>query len=163
MITRRSQLSASRILAETEDGMKRAIAIGAALVVGVALGAAGVGFVFHPTVASEKPSAEPEATPVSQDVIPGSTGTNESGQTYGPLVDLTFESGPDLFEAYASNGKIGYVKTAELAALVAPPASPEIAAAGGQKDVYLNVYAVDGKTVIGQYRHAAGKSGGSNE
>jgi len=93
---------------------------------------------------------------------------NDAGLTYGSATlanDPRDE--PDLILAVASNGKIGYVKkTEEQEATGGNVESPQeavewqarmealLAEGGG---VYIPVYAVDGKTVIGQFLIVSGQ------
>lgn len=84
----------------------------------------------------------------SSTVVPGVSGVNASGQSYGPWGGLEFEP-PDLIEAYATNGKIGYVRADEL--LVEPPSSLEEALNHDRKDIVLDVVLQDRRTPIGVF------------
>lgn len=130
------------------------VSIAAAL--GAVIGVSTVGFVLVPL------GATASSTSVEQEVVPGQTGTNDSGQTYGPLESLDLTTAPDLFEAFATNGRIGYVETAAFAVYLEPPASPQAAAERQPLRGSLPVYAVDGTTIIGQYPMGAGTGAGTN-
>jgi hypothetical protein len=131
--------------------MKKPLVLVGALAGGMILGAFAVGYVVVPIQTSNSIA--------DQNVIPGQTGRNASGQTYGPLTDLSFQTGPDLFEAGATNGRLGYVETSAFAAAMAPAGSLDAAITTTQVDRTLPVYAVDGKTVIGEFLVSAGKVG----
>lgn len=135
--------------------MKNSLLLVGALIGGMALGGFGLGFVMVPLQTS--------STFAGQDVVPGQTGHNASGQAYGPLTDLSFRTGPDLFEAGATNGRLGYVEASAFAAAMAPASSLEAALNSTQGDRTLPVYAVDGKTVIGEYLISAGQTGGNKK
>jgi hypothetical protein len=67
--------------------------------------------------------------------------TNANGQTYGTIKDGGAE--PDLESAYATNGRLGYVVTADLDSDV-PKSIP--------------VYESDGETVIGEFHISEGEA-----
>lgn len=80
---------------------------------------------------------------------------NESGQTFGSGLDAVSPSNqPDLVEAYGADGRVGYVRSADL--YVAPPRNPNEAVArqragvGGSRAIPL--LAQDGATVIGSFQ-----------
>jgi hypothetical protein len=86
---------------------------------------------------------------------------NDSNQTYGSAADAGApEQEPDLIRAKTKDGKTGYVRKVDLdeangSAAARKFKSPEEAFAwqrehAGQ-DVTVPVYAVDGKTVIGEF------------
>jgi hypothetical protein len=79
--------------------------------------------------------------------------TNESGETYGSAADApTPEQEPDLIEAYATNGRVGFVRREDLTDPL--PTSLEEArqiSARPPQSRAIPVYEVDGKTVIGQF------------
>jgi hypothetical protein len=90
----------------------------------------------------------------------GKFSVNKNGQTYGSGADCVQpEDYPDLISVTATNGKEGYVYFTDW--YEAPPKSPESAAESTREAqrtargdaVYgiLPVYAVDGKTIIGEY------------
>jgi hypothetical protein len=96
--------------------------------------------------------------------------TNAAGQTYGTdaLADRE-EDFPDLIAAYATNGKVGYVRNDDL--IEVPPASPAEAVARqkwldarfapGDVVRVIPVFAKDGSTVVGEFEIVHGSSGGS--
>jgi hypothetical protein len=77
---------------------------------------------------------------------------NASGETFGSLSQAEVDAdAPTLIAAVGTNGVDGYVRSADL--LLPLPKDPEEALA--LKDVgvrYLTLYAVDGRTIVGQYR-----------
>ncbi len=79
---------------------------------------------------------------------------NGAGQTYGSGLDATsFANVPDLIGAYGVDGTIGYVKSSDLYG--SDPTSPDDAIAQTKANAdgrYINLYAVDGKTVIGSFK-----------
>lgn len=87
---------------------------------------------------------------------------NSNGETYGDLFQIR-EAGedPDLILATGENGVVGYVRAADLEG--AAPASPEEALAiqeqreeDGYTGRYIDLFDVDGKTVIGCFFVQAG-------
>ncbi|MFJ5958001.1 hypothetical protein ACIQC5_18850 [Paenarthrobacter sp. NPDC092416] len=85
--------------------------------------------------------------------------TNERGQTYGSItiVDQQ-EIEPDLINALATNGELGYVANTELKAASGHPSqfhSPAEALrwqeANGNRAVNIPVYEADGVTKVGQF------------
>lgn len=135
--------------------MKKMLLLVGALVLGLVIGAVGMGYVLIPL--------HDVRTSEIVDVTPGQSGRNDAGQTYGPLTDLSFATGPELFEAGATNGRIGYVETSAFAAIMAAPSSLKEALESKPSERVLPVYAVDGKTVIGEYLISAGESGESDK
>ena len=77
---------------------------------------------------------------------------NEQGQSYGSAVAPDRpEKEPDLIQAEASNGRIGYVFASDLMGYT--PKSPEEAAMANEINARNNVipvYESDGKTKIGE-------------
>lgn len=135
--------------------MKKPLMLVGALIGGMVIGAFGLGYVVVPMQAA--------STIEGRDVTPGQTGRNASGQTYGPLTDLSFRTGPDLFEAGATNGQLGYVETSAFAAEMAAASSLKAALNDVPTDRTLPVYAADGKTVIGEFPIGSGKPGGGEK
>ncbi|MFD6781124.1 ATP-dependent Lon protease [Streptomyces diastaticus] len=89
---------------------------------------------------------------------------NAKGETYGSGLDArTPDGGPDLIEAYTTDGKAGFVRRAELEDEPAP-ASPREAIALQSKrageDRRIAVYDRDGTTAIGTFviTHAPGRA-----
>ncbi len=82
---------------------------------------------------------------------------NERGQTYGSsALAATYEDEPDLIQAAATNGKVGYLSRDEMRAVDGSHVkTPEEAlawqAAHGNETHVLPVYALDGVTVIGHF------------
>lgn len=83
--------------------------------------------------------------------------TNRGGQTYGSGLGATSDSQlPDLVQAYATNGQLGYVRAAELAGpnltLSQVGALPTNSAGQlAEPSRTIPVYEADGTTVIGQF------------
>ncbi|WNM24430.1 hypothetical protein [Demequina capsici] len=80
------------------------------------------------------------------------------GETYGVDAD---DAHPDLIAAYATNGKVGYIRRTELEAVQGPlPTSPAEAAARMQDPTpgtgSIPVYESDGVTVIGEFTITGG-------
>jgi hypothetical protein len=82
---------------------------------------------------------------------------NERGQTFGSSAGVAHADEPDLIEAIATNGKIGYVEKADLYG--PEPESPEAAAANLPEDRTIAVYESDGVTVIGEFIVQGGDDG----
>ena len=87
---------------------------------------------------------------------------NPNGETYGDLFQIR-EAGvdPDLILATGENGVVGYVRVADLEGAV--PASPEEALAiqeqredDGYTGRYIDLFDLDGETVIGRFFVQAG-------
>lgn len=73
---------------------------------------------------------------------------NESGETYGPVVDNITE--PDLTLATNPDGVIGYIRMSDLDAEL--PTSPEEAIGYNSSHIdQLDLYLEDGYTVIGSF------------
>lgn len=96
----------------------------------------------HAGAKPARPSIPPGQQPEKSGRKPSNFPRNSRGQTYGSMVksDELGET-PDLVEALATNGKVGYVRLDELEA----PSSES------RQARYLPVYESDGVTVIGQY------------
>lgn len=74
---------------------------------------------------------------------------NDAGETYGIESD---ELVPDLIQAEATNGRIGYVRRTELDAASGPPAtSPAGASTSTPQAAIIDVYLNDGVTVVGEF------------
>lgn len=124
----------------------------AGLGTGAALAASGqFGMVINPA-ANQAPTYEEAPT---YDV-------NEQGETFGSLADsVSPDTEPDLIQAEATNGRIGYVKKVDLDEANGTTASesfksPEDAIAWQEErllkgDVSIPVYESDGKTIIGEF------------
>lgn len=87
---------------------------------------------------------------------------NALGLTYGSELQADTPSHlPDLISAIATNGQLGYVKRMDL--YPATPANPQQALAqqaAGSTSRIIQVYALNGITVIGTYEIQPGGSGG---
>lgn len=123
--------------------------MGGGLVAGVVIGASLLGATILPS-ASETPVSQATVVP-ADGVVPGSTGENAAGQTFGPATDAAFTDGPDLIEALATNGLIGYVSATALADATGPAPSLAEALASKSEPIELPVYLADGKTEIGVF------------
>lgn len=120
--------------------------IGAGVVMACALGVAGAG-------AALGADGAPRPLPAH--------GINDAGDTYGSAADaVSPETEPDLIAAEAANGRVGYVRKAELDEANGSTAaesftSPEDALrwqeSEGAEDRWVNVYELDGSTVIGAF------------
>ncbi|MGO3328541.1 hypothetical protein [Gordonia sp. (in: high G+C Gram-positive bacteria)] len=79
------------------------------------------------------------------------TGRNGSGQSFGSGADAkSDQDGPDLIAAYATNGKLGYVKRQSLASPKAT--SPQQARSMNKDSRSIDVFQKDGKTVVGTFK-----------
>jgi hypothetical protein len=79
---------------------------------------------------------------------------NVRGMTYGSELDAaTPGDAPDLIAAYATNGKLGYIKRTDFQPT--PPADPQaalrVSAANQTSTKSIPVYAQDGTTRIGVF------------
>ncbi|CAI9394023.1 hypothetical protein [Microbacterium sp. T2.11-28] len=143
---------------------KLLITAGAAIVAGFIVGALAVNAitaspeaerpVAHQEVhAADAPVPRAYETPTpARGVQPGTRGTNEAGLTYGYDAGPS-EPLPDLVEAIATNGQIGYYYANDLAKVLQPPADldPNAAADQSPEAVTIPVYLTDGVTQIGEY------------
>jgi len=119
---------------------------------GFLVGAVGFGFVWASNAAT------PDARPFG-DFPVGQEGVNASGETYGPLDD--FDSPPDLFEAAASNGAVGYVRWTDYWAVMGQEhTSLEEALNRKPEEHVLIVYDKDGKTPVGEFTIFPGQEAG---
>lgn len=76
--------------------------------------------------------------------------TNQSGQTVGSGADIKDGQGPQLIEAFGSDGTTrGYVKATDLEEPM--PSSPEEAANNVDQSRRIPLYSVDGLTRIGDF------------
>lgn len=115
-------------------------------------GLAVAGAAVHGTAAvAETPSSVKHKTD-QQRAAPHIFVRNASGLTLGSELDATTPaSAPDLIEAYATNGKLGYVMKKDLHP--AGPTSPTGALqANRARSTNITVYKSDGKTVIGVFQ-----------
>lgn len=81
---------------------------------------------------------------------------NMAGETFGSLSQAEVDAdAPDLILAHGRNGAKGidgYVRSKDL--ILPMPKSPEEAVAQNTTKIRsIPLYAVDGKTVVGEYRH----------
>ncbi len=126
----------------------RTIIIGFALIAGIVTGTLG----FGPAIASNYSNQSNVPVPVFP--------KNENGQTYGSsaLVN-TPDQEPDLISAVGEGGVEGYLRAVDIHQEM--PKTPEEAVARNNKhkpdDVkQIPLYAIDGKTVIGVFKHHYG-------
>lgn len=78
---------------------------------------------------------------------------NESGETYGSALKATsLANEPDLIKAIGEDGTIGYVRNSDL--IGKQPTTPEEAIKMNTEacEKEINLYASDGKTVIGKFK-----------
>ncbi len=78
---------------------------------------------------------------------PASFQRNVKGMTYGSALDSEIE--PQLVEAYATNGRLGYVLSTDLNEDVA--ANPTEALQRNAGGFTIPVYTVDATTIIGEF------------
>lgn len=120
----------------------RTVIIGAALVVGIVTGSVG----FGPAIANTFTKQDLVPTPYYQ--------TNENGQTYGSSLYATSpDTEPDLIEAIGEDGTFGYVRSVDLNLPMpkTPKEALEQQRSRAGKNRKINLYDVDGKTVIGEF------------
>jgi hypothetical protein len=141
--------------------MKRIIIIAGSLVLAGILGlGAGAAVASGPSVLSPAglhPASGIQSVPIPAPTYPA----NANGQTYGSAEKaISSATEPDLIQAVASNGTVGYVSKAQLdqadgATAAASFKSPADAVAWEQSsadvDHTINVYAKDGTTVVGTF------------
>jgi hypothetical protein len=97
----------------------------------------------------------------AEGVTPGSTGTNENGQTFGQWGESVEAA---LVEAIATNGQIGYVYAKDLAGPeVEGSLTPEKAAQLQPAARLIPVYLEDGVTQIGEFKVGAAIIGGESK
>jgi hypothetical protein len=127
------------------------------LVAGVALSSGLVVGVFASGAASAGNHAN------RADLAPHVFPTNVYGQTYGSGLDAVSPANePDLIQAYATNGVLGYVRAADLDGTA--PTNPISAlaqerAAQAAHGRTIPVYAQDGRTVVGSFTIGSPVSG----
>ena len=126
----------------------------AGIATGAVVGATYVSQDSTPAGISSTPDAEPSPGRVPNYPV------NAVGQSYGQIeIDVLPEFEPDLILATATNGREGYIETAELDAITgANVSSPEEAVAwqleqdaASPKPTTINVYESDGSTVVGSF------------
>jgi len=112
--------------------------------VGIIVACCGLGIVGGSAIATAAQGNNAPSSP--------SYSVNDSGETYGSARSATSPAEePDLIEAMATNGEVGYVRGSDL---TLPATTPEDNIRNN--DVYargftIPVYASDGKTVIGEF------------
>ncbi len=134
--------------------VSRRILIGAGCAVAALAGAAG-GTVLAANGATS------ESRDISETRPAPSYAVNAHGETFGSAADASNrEQEPDLIRAYATNGRLGYVRRTELEVADGTTAalsftSPEQALAWqqerGGRSFPVPVYAEDGTTVVGEF------------
>ncbi len=95
-------------------------------------------------------TAPATARAAAQSNEPVQTGTNSQGKKFGSADTTAKGAVPDLVAAYATNGRLGYVKKTDLD--TAAPKSPAEAAARGSAPRSVAVYATDGTTQLGTFQ-----------
>jgi|GEM_PF-803787 len=91
------------------------------------------------------PTARSSVTPPIQ-----SAGTNARGESFGTAEGVNDETEiPDLVQAYATNGSIGFIRSDDLQGPEAQ--TPSEALAQGQSPRTVNVYDSEGSNVVGQF------------
>lgn len=127
----------------------KTIIIGVALAAGIITGT----LTFGPAVASNFSNQSNLPVPVFP--------KNENGQTYGSsaLVNSPDQE-PDLISAVGEDGVEGYLRAVDIHEEM--PKTPQEALARNNKHkpdevIEIPLYAVDGKTVIGVFKHHHGK------
>lgn len=93
------------------------------------------------------PDASYTVTTPAPGVVLGAVGQTAKGLTYGPLLDPT-QKPPDLIEAIATNGKVGYIRATDYAAVTAAGDPQSVAA---RPRLTIPVYGKDGTTKIGSF------------
>ena len=95
---------------------------------------------------------------VNSNTPTGDFPTNDSGQTYGSGAEIRHGHGPQLIEAFGTDGKTrGYVKAKDLEEPL--PSSPEDAAKNLDQSRRIPLYSVDGSTRIGEFNIHRSASG----
>ncbi|MGK9274422.1 hypothetical protein KXR83_25830 [Williamsia muralis] len=93
------------------------------------------------------PAARNANTPETAAVT---SGTNANGDSYGSAAKAESDADiPDLVQAYATNGKVGYIKSADLNGPTATSPAEAVTLTSGPRTV--NVYDKEGSQVIGQF------------
>lgn len=122
---------------------KRVVAVAA---MGFVIGAVGFGFT---TISPNFDNSESGPSTNEATFQFGQVGVNSHGESYGPLV--SYDDPPDLFEAGATNGNVGYVRWSDLWEVMRPPDSLTDALAMKPSKHVLSVFARDGTTVVGEF------------
>jgi hypothetical protein len=141
---------------------KRAVGVGALVVVGAGLLGLGAGIAFAAGPALFAPTGVTADEGIVTTPMPEpSYATNESGLTYGSAADASSpDTEPDLIQAVAMDGQQGYVRKSDLDDANGTTAAksfetPEDALAWqeseGAKDHVIPVYESDGVTQIGVF------------
>ncbi|MFD4990326.1 ATP-dependent Lon protease [Streptomyces sp. NPDC058374] len=108
-----------------------------------------------PSLGHRSPTAGAATATSGQSAAKPAWPKNAKGETYGSGLDATTpQSGPDLIRAYTTDGKLGYVKRAELEDEPNPASPREAIALQSQRageDRRIAVYDLDGTTVIGSF------------
>ncbi len=141
--------------------MRRTIMIATSVVVAAGLGiVGGAAIAVVPTLLAPAGLTAPSGVGSAPMPAPKYS-TNAEGETYGSALDAVSPgTEPDLIQAVASNGEVGYVRKTELdeangTAAAAGFKSPAEALAWqqsiGSTDQTISVYAKDGTTVIGTF------------
>jgi hypothetical protein len=85
---------------------------------------------------------------------------NKFGESFGSLSEASVDAdAPDLISAVGGNGVQGYLRSSEL--LLPLPKSPEEALRWQEsrpKTRVLKLYAVDGRTIVGEFVSGSGES-----
>lgn len=117
----------------------------------VAAGVVGVVIVFSSQYPSANVQEENRVFLMSNvSTNPSGFPTNQSGQTVGSGADIKDGQGPQLIEAFGSDGTTrGYVKATDLEEPM--PSSPEEAANNVDQSRRIPLYSVDGLTRIGDF------------
>lgn len=128
----------------------------AIVIAGLLVGASAVSVPLALAATSGSP---PSAVPTPPPTWP----TNPSGLTYGSGLGVRASNQePELIEAIATNGQVGYVKRGDLASAHTLAANPQAALAQQSASVpstTIPVYQVDGKTQIGVFVIGGGSAG----
>ncbi|WP_159698779.1 hypothetical protein [Arthrobacter sp. 18067] len=129
------------------------VGIGTVILAGLGLGAA-------MATTSSSPDNQPTAVTQQKPVINAPDyKTNARGQTFGSISEIDGQPvEPDLIQALATNGTVGYVDDDALKAATGHPSqfkSPEEALrwqeANGNKTTVIPVYESDGVTRVGEF------------
>ncbi|MCX8456655.1 hypothetical protein [Paenarthrobacter ureafaciens] len=133
------------------------------------LGGIGIGIAQALPAEVQATTSEKEITPVL--VHDGDAGfdRNESGLSYGVPTEINGRlAEPDLIRAYATNGKLGFIKNTERKVATGDPSlfkSPQEALrwqeSRGDGPVTVPVYDLDGITQIGIFEFSTGQPTGT--
>ncbi|MFJ4028181.1 hypothetical protein ACIPWF_12465 [Paenarthrobacter sp. NPDC089989] len=137
-----------------------------ALLAAALLGGAGIGI----AQATAQPTLTTSIDIPERTQFEGDAGfeKNKDGQTYGIPVEINGQiAEPDLIRAYATNGKLGYMKNSERKVATGDPSifkSPEEALRWqenrGDLPVTVPIYDIDGVTEIGIFEFSTGQPTG---